>query len=139
MLVSLRQLYMLPDRDRKLQIKISIVHCHSLLARGRPPPRLANSVTSGAWQGGHFSTNFKATGMHSTRESKYTEQAEVEPRPTSLEADAFSTRPTKPSPVQNAAQSRTTVSSRRCKVTPQHVLECLDRYSPVIHKASPVV
>ena len=84
---------------------------HRILIPGRsvPGPTLC---TPGGWQGSHWGANFNFTGR--TRPGKRsTAQAGIEPRFAALEADVFTTRPTRSVPDGEGTKDAQT-SPRQC-------------------------
>ena len=61
-----------------------------------PTSPSADPIMPGAWQGSHWSANFKVTGM--IRPGKSSRKQDSNPGSSSLEADALTTRPARRSP-----------------------------------------
>ena len=59
-----------------------------------PTSSSPDPITPGAWQGSHWSANFEVTGMNRPRK-KSRRKRDSNPGPSSLEADALTTRPTR--------------------------------------------
>ena len=67
-----------------------------------PTSPSADPITSGAWQGSHWSANFEVTGM--TRPAKSRRKRDSNTGSSALKADALTTQPTR--------RSRTVISVR---------------------------
>ena len=65
-----------------------------------PTSPSADPITPGAWQGSHWSANFEVTGMTRPRKNPVARR-DSNPGPSSLEADALTTRPTRRSASRN--------------------------------------
>ena len=73
---------------QKLQTKLSISPSHSILTPGQPVP----AVTSGAWQGSHWSANVLCH-WYDTTPTKSWRKRYLNSRSAVLKADASTTRP----------------------------------------------